>query len=105
MNVENLIHIDAQAESVWAVTVDVERWPEWTPTVKSIERIDRGPFRQDSCAMIKQPGLPEAAWVVTAFEEGKSFSWETRVRGIRMIGTHVVTAIPNGTQSVLRVQA
>jgi uncharacterized membrane protein len=105
MKVENLIHINVPSELVWAVTVDVERWPEWTPTVKSIKRIDRGPFREGSNATIKQPGLPEAQWVVTAFEQGKSFSWEARVRGIRMIGTHEVTAIPNGTQSVLRVQA
>jgi uncharacterized membrane protein len=105
MNAENLIHIDAPAELVWAVTVDVERWLEWTPTVQSIKRIDRGPFRHGSSAMIKQPGLPEAVWVVTAFKEGQSFSWETRVRGIGMIGTHKVIPVANGTESVLSVQA
>ena len=36
MEVENTIHIEAPPAIVWAVTVDVERWPEWTPTVESV---------------------------------------------------------------------
>ncbi|HET6652637.1 MAG TPA: SRPBCC family protein, partial [Nocardioides sp.] len=30
-------HIDAPAQQVWEVLYDVARWPEWTPTVDSVE--------------------------------------------------------------------
>lgn len=38
LNVQDAIHINATPEVVWRVTVDVERWPEWTPTVTSVRR-------------------------------------------------------------------
>lgn len=104
MKIENVMNIDTPPEVVWAVTVDVERWPEWTPTVESIRRIDQGTFASRSSAWIKQPGLPETRWLVTALTPGESFRWETRIRGIHFVATHELTAIPTGTRSVLRVE-
>ncbi len=103
MKLENVVHIDAPQEVVWAVTEDIERWPEWTPSVESVTRIDHGQFDVGSAALIKQPGLPEAKWFVTAFTRGERFTWESRVRGIRMIATHEIRNAASGTQSVLRV--
>ncbi len=104
MKLENVVHIDAPQEVVWAVTEDIERWPEWTPSVESVTRIDHGQFDVGSAALIKQPGLPEAKWFVTAFTRGERFTWESRVRGIQMIATHEIRAAASGTQSVLRVE-
>ena len=67
MKLGHVIHIDAPPEVVWAVTEDIERWPEWTPTVESAKRLDQGRLDIGSTALLKQPGLPEATWVVTAF--------------------------------------
>jgi uncharacterized protein YndB with AHSA1/START domain len=39
------VNIDAPPEQVFAVLCDVERWPEWTPTVSAAQRLDRGPFK------------------------------------------------------------
>lgn len=104
MKLENVIQIDAPPDVVWATTVDVERWPEWTPTVETVKREDQGEFAVGSAALIKQPGLPEARWVVTSLTPGERFTWETRVRGIHIIGTHEIRTVPKGSESVLRLE-
>lgn len=105
MRVEQSIRIEASPEVVWEVTRDVERWPEWTPTVTSVRRIDRGTFGPGSRARIKQPLQPESEWVVTEFEPGRRFAWETRRTGLSMTGTHEIIPEGSGTRSVLRVDA
>ena len=104
MKLENQKHIDAPKSIVWSVTEDVERWPEWTPTVESIKRLDEGPFTVGSTALIKQPGMSEAKWRVTALAVGEGFSWETSIRGIHIVATHEMSTADGGTQSVLRVE-
>lgn len=104
MKVENTIHIDAAPATVWAVTEDVERWPDWCPTMTSVRRVDDGPFRPGSSARIRQPGMPEAVWTVIDMEPGSGFAWEARVRGMRMVGRHRMEPDGAGTRSVLTVE-
>ena len=105
MTITDAIHIDATPAVVWAVTQDVERWPEWTPTVTSVRRLDTKPFGLGSVARIKQPMQPEADWVVTEFSSGRRFVWETRRTGLHMTGTHELAPQGAGTRNVLRVDA
>ena len=69
--------VDAPADDVWRLFVDVERWPELTESMREVSRIDSGPLRLGSEALIKQPGLARARWKVTELEPGRSFTWET----------------------------
>jgi uncharacterized protein YndB with AHSA1/START domain len=85
---EVAIEIAAPPERVWAVLVDVERWPEWTSTMTGVRRLDRGPFGMGSAARVKQPRLPATAWRVTRFEPGRSFSWTARGPGMRTEAGH-----------------
>lgn len=105
MIVRDVIHIDASPEVVWEVTRDVERWPEWTPTVTSATLLEPGEFRLGASAKIKQPGQAEARWVVTSFESGRRFTWETRRPGLRMIASHELSPAGAGTQNVLVMEA
>ena len=104
MLLENERIIGASPTIVWDVTINVERWPQWTPTVETLERLDEGEFTVGSTVRIKQPGLPVAVWQVTSLTPGKSFVWETQVRGMRMIATHELTPVKNGTSCTLRLR-
>jgi uncharacterized membrane protein len=104
VRVENEIHIEAPPDVVWAVTEDVERWPEWTPTIDSVRRVDSGPFEVGSSARLRQPGMPEAVWIVTELVRGERFTWETHRRGLRMRATHELSAVEGGTRCLLRLE-
>ena len=88
--------IDAAPSDVWAVLSDVERWPDWCPTMTSVRRLDDGPLGVASAAEVRQPKLPRAIWRVTAFEPGRRFEWATTSLGVTTSGDHQIDPLPNG---------
>ena len=92
MRFERSIDIDAAPGHVFDVYVDVERWPEWTPTVTSVERLDAGPLKVGSRARIRQPRLPVVVWEVTELVQGRWFTWVARGPGALTVGRHAVAA-------------
>ena len=104
MAIHDELHIDAPIERVWELTVDVERWPELTSTVRSVERLDDGPFGLGSRARISQPRQRPTVWTVTRFEPPHAFEWETSVLGARLVGTHHLAVEGEGCRNVLGVE-
>lgn len=100
---EHTITIAAPPERVWAVLIDVERWPERIPTVDSVELLTGGPFAVGSRARLRQPKLPEAVWTVTELTPGTSYTWESKSPGVLGIASHVVEPHPHGTRLTLAV--
>ena len=90
-------------EWVWAVITDVERWPEWTPSVTNIQRLDDGPLALGSRAWVRQPKLRPAVWTVTAMDD-RSFAWTTRGRGVSVIARHSVDAVEDSSRVTLSVE-
>ena len=101
---ETTRHIDAPTEPVWEVLFDVARWPEWTPTIDSVERLDDGPFQVGSRAKVRQPRLPQASWEVTEVVDGRNFTWEARGPGMRTIARHEVVPDATGSTVTLSIQ-
>jgi uncharacterized membrane protein len=94
---ETTRHIDAPTEPVWEVLFDVAHWPEWTPTIDSVERLDDGPFQVGSRTKVRQPKLPQASWEVSEVVGGRSFTWEAKGPGIKTVARHEI--VPDGTGS------
>jgi carbon monoxide dehydrogenase subunit G len=44
MRFESSIEINAPTGKVWTLIDRLEEWPQWMPSIKSIERISRGPL-------------------------------------------------------------
>ncbi len=92
------IDIDAPATLVWDVFSDVERWPEWTASVTSLEALDGPGLAIGKRFEIKQPRLPRLVWEVTALDEGRSWTWEQRSPGGRTVAVHEVHAVGDRAQ-------
>ena len=100
--IEHQLEIEAPAPLVFEINADVERWPELTPTVRSVTLLD-GPLALGARARIEQPGQRPTIWTVTAFEPGRTFSWEARTLGARMVATHLVEPTATGARNTLRL--
>jgi uncharacterized membrane protein len=97
------IDIDAPPAVVWDVMSDGERWPEWTASVTSVRRLDKGPLRIGSRALIRQPRFPPAVWQVTQLEPGRRFVWKSGLPGLWVYGDHSVADRSGGTTATLRL--
>lgn len=97
------IEIDAPPAGVWTVMSDVERWPEWTASVTGVRRLDHGPLRLGSRAVIRQPRFPPASWTVTTLEPGRRFVWKSGMPGLWVHGDHSVAPHGAGAQATLRL--
>lgn len=103
MRIENSIEIEAPVDRVWELTLDVEAWPDHTPTMTSIERLDTSPLGVGSRVRIKQPGQRSRVWTVSAFEPGRVFAWTTRAMGTTMTGAHLLDPSKTGTSQTLSI--
>jgi len=103
MRWENTVLIDAPADRVWQLTIDVTNWPSFTSTMQRVERLDDGPIRVGSSARIKQPGQTPAVWTVTRIDTGREFTWQTKRMGVTMTGSHIVEDVGDRCRNTLTI--
>jgi hypothetical protein len=102
---EAYVDIAAPRSHVWRVMLDVERWPEWTPTVTSTKRLDAGPLRIDSRTHMVQPKLKPATWQVTELDEARgNFAWAARNPGVLVTAVHLVKPTATGCRATLSIE-
>jgi hypothetical protein len=98
------IDIAASPQRVWEVMTDIDRWHEWTPSITRITRLRNAPFAVGTRALSRQPKFPPAIWKITSIEPGKSFTWVSRVPGLRVVARHSVDAASAGARASLSVE-
>jgi uncharacterized membrane protein len=104
--IEHTVRIDRPPAEVWRTLADVERWAEWTKTVRSIERRSGAGFAVGSTYRVAQPGLAPATWRITRIETGRVFDWETRpFPGTRVVGSHALAAEGDATRVTLSIRS
>jgi hypothetical protein len=104
-NVEFATSIDIQAPHtvVWRVMSDIERWHEWTPSVRSIRKFGDGPLAPGTRALVRQPKFPPAMWTVETVVVNSHFVWRSRAPFLRVIANHAVTPTGTGTRATLSI--
>lgn len=101
--ITHTLDIAAPIEKVWALTVDVESWPEISPTMSSIKRLDDGPLRVGSQALVKQPAQRPRTWTMTRLEPPTVFEWTATVMGVTMTAAHLLEETAGGCRNTLSV--
>jgi uncharacterized membrane protein len=96
--------ISAPTAVVWRLTIDVEQWPSFTPTMQEVTLLEPGPLRVGSKARVKQPGQTPAVWTVTEVTPESAFVWETQRMGLRMIGGHRLVPEGDATRNTLSIE-
>ena len=100
------IHIAAPAPDVWQALIDVEAWPGWASQFKRIELLDPAPLRVGSRVRIQPKGMLATTWRVTAYDDGRSFTWESSLApGVRVRGGHVLTPEAGGSSAEFWLEA
>lgn len=106
MFVSHSVHIAAPPERVWQATVDVERWPEFAAQFRRITRSDDGPLALGKKARVALRGFVSSEWVVTEYEEGRSFTWEAdALPGLHFAGGHVIEPDGSGTRATMSLRS
>jgi hypothetical protein len=103
-NLSTTIDIQAPPERVWPIMSDVERWHEWTPSIRKVVRLDSGPMGMGSRVRVHQPRLPVAFWQVTEWQPGRSFTWVSRNPGVRVTARHAIEPTAAGSRVTLSLQ-
>jgi uncharacterized membrane protein len=98
------VEIPVPQPLVWSVLVDVERWPEWMPSVSHVKRLSAGPLQVASRARVYQPKLPPASWRVTELEAGAGFTWESIAPGLRVVAGHWPQPTGGGCRVTLSIR-
>ncbi|WP_406067479.1 SRPBCC family protein [Micromonospora sp. NBC_01638] len=100
MRFEAATEIAADVEQVWAVLVDVQRWPEWTASVSRAERGEPGSLSVGATARLTQPKLRPAVWRVTELTGQREFVWVSDTPGVRTTAEHRLLPLPDGRTRV-----
>ena len=79
----------------------VAKWPEWLPTVISVEALDGQSLTLGARYKIIQPRLRPTTWVVTKLEPLHRFAWESRSPGVVVVADHIIEEASSGKSNVV----
>ncbi len=97
------ISIASPAAPIWHALSNVVAWPEWLPTVASVQALDDSALNVGNRYIVVQPKLRPATWTVTELEPARRFVWQARAPGLSMRADHVI-AEQSATQSQVALE-
>jgi uncharacterized membrane protein len=101
---ESSVSIAANRQAIWSILASVANWPEWLPTVHSVEPLDGSALALGARFRVVQPKLRPATWIVTALEAPGRFAWQSQSPGVLVVADHVIEErSPGESLVVLRV--
>ncbi|WP_424973156.1 SRPBCC family protein [Dinoroseobacter sp. S76] len=102
--VESSILITAPLETVWQYTIDVNRWPEWCPTIQAASVQDADQLSIGTEFSVKQPLQPKRRWQVTELVPNKVEAWRTIDEKERFVARHVLVDNRTSIESTLQLR-
>jgi uncharacterized protein YndB with AHSA1/START domain len=99
MKFSSSVWIDAPPEEVFALVDDLERWPEWIPSIRAIRKVSEGPLEKGSEIIVEaRSGITvKLPMTITEFVPGRRGVLQGRVLGTRMVRYYCFEAAGGGT--------
>lgn len=101
IQISHEIDISSTLETAWHVTIDVQTWPKWSPTITRAQQIGSDALMTGNHFRLKQPLQVEKTWEVTAFEPPCFAAWKTESRSGVMLAEHAFSEKAYGVVSRL----
>lgn len=95
--------IDSSAETIWKTLIDVENWPNITPSITSITPLDGSPIATGNRYRVVQPKLRPTTYVVTHLEPCRNFTWEASSFGYKIMAEHLIRESATTCELVIRL--
>jgi hypothetical protein len=73
----------------------VVAWPEWLPTVRSVEANSSRVLVTGASFRVVQPKLRPVTWTVSVLNQGRNFVWESSMPGLSLWANHTVEGTPD----------
>ena len=100
----HFVTIYAPRARIWDVLSDLPRWPERMASIDTLQKLGDAALEVGSRIRIKQVGLPQVSWTITAWKPGKSFTWQSCVIGLSATARHRIVDAQSACQLELRLQ-
>lgn len=97
------VDIHATPTRVWEIFLDVERWPQWTPSMTRLRYLSGAGLAAGSVVRISQPGFPDADWTVTDAVPLQCFTWVSARPGMIARASHRIEPAADGCVVTLDV--
>ncbi|MEL6864908.1 MAG: SRPBCC family protein [Bacteroidota bacterium] len=68
----------APAAAIWAIWIDIDRWPEWDRGLKKAQ-LKNGPFAEGAKGRLTPDKGPKAKFIITDVKEGQAYTLKTRI--------------------------
>lgn len=92
--------ISAPAQLVWNILTDTRLWPQWGPSLRSVDCADRY-IKETSCGRVQTAAGIWLKFRISRFQPGCYWSWQ--VAGIPATGHRVEVLSPESCRLVFEV--
>jgi carbon monoxide dehydrogenase subunit G len=101
MRFESSIEINAPAGRIWALMGKLEEWPQWTPSIKKIERVSKGSLAVGSQVSVtaKISGLTVTLLMtITEFVPERNVVMQGKVLGTKLTRFYTLEPVNGKTK-------
>ncbi|NPC98142.1 SRPBCC family protein [Nocardioides sp. zg-DK7169] len=95
--------VEAPVATLWELLADVERMPEWTPSMRSVRLLDGAGLALGTRVEIRQPRMPTLTWTVDEVTPMRHFRWSARSGGVTTCADHWLEPRSEGRQTEVRL--
>jgi hypothetical protein len=96
------IEIDAPAQIVSGLLLDMPRWTSWTKTVQEATPLRTVVLSPGTRVRVRQPGLPVSVWTVDR-ADGSALEWNNFRHGLLTVAIHRLQRTATGCRLSVQI--